>query len=196
MTGAYAVLHCVTRERLAFSSCAPNPGPVLQSGFGRVFCDVTDGAGGLVSVADQEVVIVYVPESAFASEGVVGGFCGEGFPGFDDRGKLAAWEESDYHVNVVGHDAPGEKPVVLSLAEAQGCGHGAGDALVHECAGAYATVEVLFNAGLAIGGEVRFLLRKEVDVVLFGSLQDAMALGDFCDYGARERIGLMKGEEV
>ena len=149
----------VTRKRLLLRSRAPNPGPVLQSCFGGVFDDVTDGAGGLVSIANQAVVVLSVPESAFASECVVGGFGREVFPGLDDRGKLPAREEFYYYMNVVGHDAPGKKPVMLSLAEAQGRGHGAGDAMVHECARANAAVEVLFDAWLAICGEPCFLFR-------------------------------------
>lgn len=136
-----------------FPAGAPNPGPVLQSRFGWVFGDVADGAVQFVSIPDQAIVVLSLPELAFASECMVGGFGGKVFPGFDNSGQFLAGEEFHRHVNVVGHDAPGEQPVMLSLAEAQGRGHGSGDAMVVECARAGATVEVLFDAGAAITGE-------------------------------------------
>ena len=107
-----------------------------------------------------------------------------------------AWEESRHNVNVVGHDAPGEKSVMHSLAEAQGRSHGAGDAHVEEWARASATVEVLFDARVAISGKQCFLLGKQIGIVLFGGCQDVVAFNDFCEHRVGERIGEMKGNEV
>ena len=152
-----------------FPARAPNPSPVLQSCFGWVFDDVPDSAVKFVSIADQAVVVLSLPELTLSSERLVCGFCRKVLPGFDDLRKLLAWEESHHHVNVVGHNAPGEKPVVLSLPEAQGRGHGSGDTMIVECARADAAVEVLFDARVAITGEQFFLLGKQIGILLFGS---------------------------
>ena len=73
-----------------------------------------------------------------------------------------------------------------SLAEAQGRGHGTGDAHVEEWARAGAAVEVLFNARVAIVGEQGFLLGKKIGIVLLGGCQDVVAFNDFRKHGTRE----------
>jgi len=113
---------------------APDPCPVLQARLGWICKDVSDGAVEFISVANKAVVVLSLPESAFSAECVVSGFCGEVLPGFDDLRKLLAGKQFRHNVNVVRHDAPSEKLVVLSLPEAQGRSHGASDAMVEECA--------------------------------------------------------------
>jgi len=139
---------------------APNPSPVLQFRFDGVLDNVPDGAVEFISIADQAVIVLSLPELTFSSERLICCFRGKALPGFDDLRNLLAGKKSRHNVNVIGHDAPGEKPVALSLAEAQGRGHSATDAHVKERTRADATVEVLFNARVAIIGEQCLLLRK------------------------------------
>ena len=89
-----------------------------------------------------------------------------------------AWEESRHNVNVVGHDAPCRKPVVLALPEAQGCNHGTRDAIVEEWARASAAIKILFDACPVIAGEQGLLLGKKIGVSLFGGCKDVMTFGD------------------
>src|SRR5579859_2612286 len=104
-----------SRRREAGGTKMGDPGPVFEAGFHRISFDVFSEFKEMRLAANQVVEIFALPEDAQAAQFGVGGMGGIGLPGLEDRSESESWQGRKKNMDVVGHLAPGEKPVTLRV---------------------------------------------------------------------------------
>jgi len=62
----------------------------------------------VVLIADQVIVGLFLPEGTGFTQLLVCLLGGEGLPTVENPGEVVAFQGPDHHVNVIGHDAPGD----------------------------------------------------------------------------------------
>ena len=99
-------------------------------------------------------------------------------------------------MNVVGHDAPGHKPVMLPVPEAQRRGHSPRDPLICQGTTTKPPIEVLLQTARAVLSQLCLLRWKQSGPSRFGSLQDSMAFGHLFENGQGKRVRHTERDEV
>ena len=113
---------------------------------GGVGADVVEGVVEVFGVADDAVVVVFLPDGAVGFGGFVYLVGGEAFYGVDDGVELViVWLYEQ--VYVVGHYDVGDQPVELAVEVVKAVGNDLSQAGVLEDTFAVAVVEELVNTG-------------------------------------------------
>ena len=120
--------------------------------------DIDDGVHEVLFIAAEAVEVLAEPEVSGTPQDLIGLLRREGFPGVEDVGEEPCLPHLDQGVDVVGHEAPGDQTVTLSVEVQEGVFDQGGDAGVSEAAGSVTGVFVfgdeLAELGVPVlGGE-------------------------------------------
>src|SRR5579862_9969665 len=133
------------RRRDAGGTKMGDPGPVFEAGFHRISFDVFSEFKEMRLTANQVVEIFTLPEDTRAAQFGVGGMSGIGLPGLEDRSESESWQGRKKNMNMVGHDAPGEKPIALRVKMPNGARYNQGHPRVAQVAASQALVQAVLS---------------------------------------------------
>lgn len=123
----------------------PSPLPISETGKFRITPRVFHRMIQIISIPDEMIVALRLPESSASIQDRVRCLCRERFP----RSKNGCERMTCYwlhnHMNMIGHDAPSEECVVLVFKEAQCICDDFCNALIFEPAGSISVPEESFN---------------------------------------------------
>lgn len=174
-----------------------DPGPVLQAGLLRVFLDVSREFQKVRRTTDEVVEIFALPERPGSAQQVIGAMRGIRLPGVKNVFEAVRPERRKQGVHMVGHHAPCEKIVTLSVKLPERVSDNFRDARITHVAFAKGIVkETLSFLDQPAKPAGALLVRGNRRVRLRGALDSfALRTKEIYEF-ARKRVRKAEGDEV
>jgi len=172
----------------------PDPGPIVESGPLRIFCNVPDDSCERFAVSDKVIEILVLPQMAVAAQREVCFVRGVGFPGVKNRRERAGSDRRKYSMDVVWHYARGVEAIAMIVEVNYGFEDDLRDAGIHHERVAAPRVEGTLGLAKELA-EIRKISLRGGPGALSRCSSATLTL-HLIDEVVRERIGEAERDEI